>query len=475
MTRVVETNHGIIQNVQKLFAQRMGSDRLELWFQGNERWTLDGESLQIDFDNEFLADCVKSFCLPDLRAVAEEVLGTKARVGIGFDAFLPQNQPEEGQFPKIHSPNPHNGVKPADPVLLKQSPAIDTASSYRAQTASEFPVPIKSGYPTSRETVYRGENQESTTKPWTENRAGMKIDHWAEFIDGQCNRMAKTAAEMVLERPGNLTPLLIHGPCGVGKTHLLRAIAEQLRSRHQLRRVIYLTAEQFTIDFTDSARGSGFASFRKKYRDVDAMLIDDVQFFVGKGATLIELRNTVDNLIRSQRQVIFASDRSLGELAGIGSELHARLSGGMVCALDPLDESCRVSLLQRLCDRYSVSIRPATVETLVRQSSGDARLLHGLAFRILTAQRSMGRSLTEAEVLESCQELLRASQPSFACPILNEPFAMSLDWSLRAFKPSRKSRPLVSPACWLCFWPASIRERPTRRLDSSLAIGNIAP
>lgn len=223
--------------------------------------------------------------------------------------------------------------------------------------------------------------------------------------------MAKTTAPMVLERPGSLTPLFIHGPCGVGKTHLIRGMSEQLRGRHQMRRVIYLTAEQFTIDFTDSARGSGFASFRKKYRDVDAMLIDDIQFFVGKGATLIELRNTVDNLIRSNRQVVLAGDRSLSELSGIGSELHARIAGGMICSMEPLDEECRVKLLDRLCQKNQVIVKRSTLQTLVRLTSGDARLQHGLAFRMLTAQRSSGRALEESELIACCQDLLRASQP----------------------------------------------------------------
>ncbi len=239
----------------------------------------------------------------------------------------------------------------------------------------------------------------------------MKVDHWSEFLDGESNRLAKTAAQMVLERPGTLTPLLVHGPSGVGKTHLLRGIAEQLRVRHQYRRVIYLTAEQFTIDFTDSARGSGFATFRKKYRDVDAMVIDDIQFFMGKGATLIELRNTVDNLIRSNRQVVFSSDRSLAELSGIGSELHARIAGGMTCVMDPLDDKCRVELLARLAARYQLEMSPSIMETLVRLTSGDARVIHGLVFRILTAQRAKGRKLDDAEIIEGCQDLVRASQP----------------------------------------------------------------
>jgi chromosomal replication initiation ATPase DnaA len=98
-----------------------------------------------------------------------------------------------------------------------------------------------------------------------------------------------------------------------------------------------LTGEQFTIEYTESARSGGFASFRKKYRDVEVLVIDDVQFLLGKTGTLIELRNTIDMLMRDQRQIILVADRGLHELAGMGTDLFARLSGGMACAIDPMD------------------------------------------------------------------------------------------------------------------------------------------
>ena len=167
---------------------------------------------------------------------------------------------------------------------------------------------------------------------------------WDEFVVGVHNKMAWTGAEMVLDRPGQVSPLLIHGPHGVGKTHLAVGLSQRLKQRYQYRRVLFTTGEQFTIEYSESARNGGFASFRKKYRDLEVLVIDDLQFCLGKTGTLVELRNTIEALIRDNRQIILVSDRSAHDLGGLGSDLNARIQGGMTCSIDPMDCQTRRAL-----------------------------------------------------------------------------------------------------------------------------------
>lgn len=239
---------------------------------------------------------------------------------------------------------------------------------------------------------------------------------WENFVSGSCNKMAAATAEMILKSPGVVTPLLVYGPCGSGKTHLVQALAQRFRQLHGTRRVIYLSSEQFTNDFMEAIRGSGLPSFRRKYRDVECLILDDVQFLAGKRATLQELKHTLDTLLRQGRQVILVADRSLQELSILGPDVQARLTGGMVCPLDGLDESTRRELLGRLLAESRIKVTPKVVRELAEKSSGDARVLFGLVNRLRALSLMLRGSFNEQQALEATQDLLTACQPSIRLP-----------------------------------------------------------
>ncbi len=234
---------------------------------------------------------------------------------------------------------------------------------------------------------------------------------WEDWVVGNHNRFATTGAEMVLEKPGRVSPLLIHGPHGVGKSHLAIGLAHRLKTIYRYRRVVCLTGEQFTIEYTESARSGGFASFRKKYRDVEVLVIDDVQFLLGKTGTLIELRNTIDMLMRDQRQIILVADRGLHELAGMGTDLFARLSGGMACAIDPMDSATRRTLLSRLCEQQSTQVDSEVLDWVAEHCGSDARVLQGIVHRLAAQQRISGGKLTSDDAIRSISDIVRANQP----------------------------------------------------------------
>ncbi len=158
-----------------------------------------------------------------------------------------------------------------------------------------------------------------------------------DFVIGAGNRLALTSAQVAAERPGTMTPLVLYGPHGTGKTHLLEGIWSAARKQNPNLNCVYLSAEQFTTFYVGAARGGGMPSFRRKYRGVDILLIDDLQFLTGKKGTLVELLHTMDTALREGRQLVFAADRAPRELAGLGTELSTRLSGGMVCSLEQPD------------------------------------------------------------------------------------------------------------------------------------------
>ena len=157
--------------------------------------------------------------------------------------------------------------------------------------------------------------------PSAETAGEVKRRGLESYVVGSCNELAYSAATTTLDRLGRFSPLFLCGPHGCGKTELLQCLKQSARSKLRSGRVVMMTAEQFTTFFLEALHGSGLPNFRRKYRDLDMLIIDDVQFFAGKRATLVELHHTIDSMQRNGRQLVFAADRPAQELRGLGPEL----------------------------------------------------------------------------------------------------------------------------------------------------------
>lgn len=216
---------------------------------------------------------------------------------------------------------------------------------------------------------------------------------------------------MVLSEPGKISPVLLYGPCGVGKSHLATALAQRLRSQKRQRRVLHITGEQFTNDFTEAFRGTGLPVLRRKYRDLDTLIVDDIQFLIGKRATISELRHTVDILLNAGRQVVLTSDRSLNELEPMGADFVARLLGGLVCPLLPLDEETRFQILKRDLSDEEVEISDDIVLQIAARAIGDARLLKGISKRLMAKSYVCDHRLTWDDCWNTIIDLVQATQP----------------------------------------------------------------
>ncbi len=375
--------------VRELLAQRIGQDRLDLWFGRASRWDFAHNELTIGLESPFLVDCVRSFCWDDLRSVVDEFRDHSASIRLQHVPKIALTDDTNASSENVRQ------IKSASPASMK--PPVD-------ETVRKPPFTVVREEPTKAAPL---ENRGKSLPP----SVVQDTDLWSDFVQGASTRLATTASEMIFERPGTLSPLLLHGPSGAGKSHLARAIGQQLRRRCGLRRTIVMTGEQFTIDFSESARGAGFANFRRKYRDVDAFVLDDLQFCLGKQATLSELRNTIDNLLRDRRQVVLVADRSLNELTGLGGDLHARIAGGMTCGIEPLDAETRHQLLAKLLGKHEILLSQGTVKDLSESAGGDGRAIYGIVFRLLTEQRKVCRNLTHDEAIGASLDLIRACQP----------------------------------------------------------------
>jgi chromosomal replication initiator protein len=231
------------------------------------------------------------------------------------------------------------------------------------------------------------------------------------FVVGKGSEYAFAAAQMTARGLQQASPVLLHGPTGVGKTHLLRSIRVEYRQRNSRARAIYLSAEQFTTNFVEALRGSGLPSFRQKCRGADLLLVDDLQFFAGKRASLDELLHTLDTMAAEGRRVVLASDRGLAELRALGNELVSRLAGGLACEIQPPDYETRLGIVRRLSQELRIEVGEDIAAIVAAQITMGARELRGALHRLqamsVAFERPITCELAETSLAELVQQCTR--------------------------------------------------------------------
>jgi chromosomal replication initiator protein len=235
------------------------------------------------------------------------------------------------------------------------------------------------------------------------------------FVVGKPNELAHAAARRVADGGAvTFNPLFLYGGVGLGKTHLMHAIAWELQRRSPDLKVVYLSAEQFMYRFVQALRDKDMMTFKQLFRSVDVLMVDDVQFIAGKDATQEEFFHTFNALVDQGKQIIISADRAPTEIPGIEDRIVSRLQSGLVADLHPTNYELRLGILQQKVDQYSdqfrgLEIADGVLEFLAHRISTNVRVLEGSLMRLFAFGELVGREIT-LELAQDClADILRAS------------------------------------------------------------------
>lgn len=405
-----------LEGVRDALRERIGDERFAVWF-GDASWAAtaaDGKTTIViraggGVTHEWLRRTFKS----DVDAAVRAVCGARGLVAWEPAAAVP---PPSGDPPSTPTtPRPRRSRTMAIAVRPSDGPGLAVVGSENAAGAIPHP-------------------------PLRRQARGL-----AEFVTGPSNRMAVAAIEIAATRPGEISPLLIYGPSGVGKTHLLEGACGRVRELHPGIEAVYLSAEQFTTAFLQSLHGGGLPGFRRTCRSAELLVIDDLQFFVGKRATLQELQQTIDALQRQGRQVVLGCDRELDALPDLGSDLLTRLRGGMTARLLPPDYDTRQGIVAAICRARGLELPDDVVHHVATHMTRHARELFGAVNRLEATSHMLGVPVTIDLAREALADLVRSSGRSMRLADIERAVCTAFGIEQGGLQSSRRSRAVSHP------------------------------
>jgi chromosomal replication initiator protein len=285
-----------------------------------------------------------------------------------------------------------------DPYLLRfdvgSKPVIATSNNSVDNSASANFSPHKKSIP-------------STTETNLPNKPNVRVKYtFDNFVEGKSNQLARAAASQVADNPGAAyNPLFIYGGTGLGKTHLLHAVGNGILQNNPNAKIAYMHSERFVQDMVKALQNNAMEKFKQYYRSVDALLIDDIQFFAGKDRTQEEFFHTFNALLEGNQQIILTSDRYPKEVA-VEDRLKSRFGWGLTIAIEPPELETRVAILKTKAQESNINLADEVAFFIAKRLRSNVRELEGALNRVIANANFTGRAITIDFVREALRDLL---------------------------------------------------------------------
>ncbi|HWL82821.1 MAG TPA: chromosomal replication initiator protein DnaA [Roseomonas sp.] len=401
--------------------EEVGEVEYRSWLRQMTLSAIEGEEAVILLPTRFLRDWVRGHYGDRLRSLwAAENLGVR-RVDIRVAPELRAPEPEAAMS---------DGLAGAAPVARPQQATLALAE------------PLSS--PPRSHAEARAESRAESRNDWA-----APLDPrftFDSFVVGKPNEFAHACARRVAEKPASpgFNPLFLYGGVGLGKTHLMHAIAWAISFNGQ-RNVAYMSAEKFMYRFIAALRAQSTMEFKESLRSVDVLMIDDLQFLIGKDNTQEEFFHTFNALVDAGKQIVVSADKSPSDLSGLEDRLRTRLGCGMVADIHATTYELRISILQAKAQGAEVEVPPRVLEFLAHKITSNVRELEGALNRLIAHANLFGRPITLESAQEVLHDILRAHDRRVTIEEIQRKVAEHYNIRLTDMSSARRARNVARP------------------------------
>jgi chromosomal replication initiator protein len=327
------------------------------------------------------------------------------------------------------------------PNMRNLEVVVDNGRDDAAAVADEAPkVSGAASSPAGQSVAADGDQREDVSAPLDPRFT------FENFVVGKPNELAYAAARRVADAGSvPFNPLFLYGGVGLGKTHLMHAIAWAIKARDPQRRIIYLSAEKFMFQFVRALRHKDTVAFKQLFRSVDVLMVDDVQFISGKDMTQEEFFHTFNALVDQNRQIIISSDKSPSDLDGLEERMRSRLGWGLVADIHPTTYELRLGILESKAEQMAAEIPIKVLEFLAHKITSNVRELEGALNRIVAHATLVGRPITIETTQEVLRDLLRANDRRVTIDEIQKRVAEHYNIRVADMHSARRARAVARP------------------------------
>ena len=302
--------------------------------------------------------------------------------------------------------------------------------------------------PSTQESVHHlKEFPSGQSAPTQAHKSNINVTYkFDNFVEGKSNQLARAAATQVADNPGGAyNPLFIYGGTGLGKTHLLHAVGNGIIARKPNATVVYMHSERFVQDMVKALQNNAIESFKRYYRSVDALLIDDIQFFANKERSQEEFFHTFNALLEGNQQIILTSDRYPKEIDGVEDRLKSRFGWGLTIAIEPPELETRVAILMRKAIENKIHLPDEVAFFIAKRLRSNVRELEGALNRVIANANFTGRPITIDFVREALRDLLALQEKLVTIDNIQKTVAEYYKIKMADILSKRRSRSVARP------------------------------